>query len=217
MPTIPRHLRPLLIGLGFGIAMVLAIAFIARAPGDAAPSGEPVRVDPAPVEHELTAPNVDALVEEILGQPLFSPSRQPADAAAPEEVAETVKEPPKMPGRLAGMSIRPEGREALFEREGQKPIAVKEGEQIDGWTVASIQPDQVVLRSSIGEQTVKPTNALGIKPQTQALNRKPAAAAKRPNATAAPAAAARPPGQAQPPAAAQQIQRPGQTAARPGR
>jgi hypothetical protein len=105
----------------------------------------------------------------------------------------------------------------LFEREGQKPIAVKEGEQIDGWTVASIQPDQVVLRSSIGEQTVKPTNALGIKPQTQALNRKPAAAAKRPNATAAPAAAARPPGQAQPPAAAQQIQRPGQTAARPGR
>jgi hypothetical protein len=123
-----------------------------------------------------------------------------------------------MPGRLAGMSIRPEGREALFEREGQKPIAVKEGQEIDGWTVASIQADHVVLRSSIGEETLKPTNALGIKPQAQALNRKPAPAANRPKAaTGGPAVAVRPPGQPQPPAAAQQIQRPGQTATRPGR
>ena len=108
------------------------------------------------------------------------------------------------------MTIRPEMREALFEREGEKPVAVKEGQAIDGWTVASIQPDQVVLRSAAGEQILKPTNAAGIKPpQLATANKKPAVAPKKPGVARAGA------GPAQPRApTVQQTQRPAAPTAR---
>jgi hypothetical protein len=67
--------------------------------------------------------------------------------------------PPQLHGRLAGVMIRPGVREALFARSGQKAIAVKVGGSIDGWKIAAIEPDRVVLSSAFGMQTIKPTNA----------------------------------------------------------
>ena len=204
---IPRLLRPILAGLGFGASMVFVVAFISHGSSDAAASNEPVRVEPAPVAVAKPAaaalPDSDALIGEILERPVFSPSRQAVDATPPAEDVEEPKAPPKMPGRLAGLSIRPEAREALFEREGEKPVAVKEGQEIDGWVVSSIQSDHVVLRSASGEQILKPTDAENIRrPQVQAINRKPGAAPpKNPNAPAAAAVAGvRPPATPQPPA-----------------
>jgi hypothetical protein len=203
------------IGLGFGLAMVLTVMFVSGESGDAAASNEPVRIQPAAVTEKTAPADIDALVADILDRPLFSPSRQPVDTA-PEEIAEAPKEPPKMPGRLEGVSIRPEAREALFEREGERPIAVKEGQQIGGWTVASIRADQVLLKSELGgEQIVKPANGAGVRsPQMQAMNKKPAASAK--NAAAGAAGTAKPPALPQRPATPL-IQRPAQTNARAGR
>ncbi|HXJ01740.1 MAG TPA: hypothetical protein VNH44_10985 [Micropepsaceae bacterium] len=211
---ISRLLRPIAIGLGFGLAMVMLVAFLSEDSGDAAASNEPVRVRPAAVTQKVAAPDIDALVAQILERPLFSSSRQPADAA-PEEVAEAPKEPPKMPGRLEGVSIRPEAREALFEREGDKPLVVKEGQEIDGWMVASIRPDEVLLKSELGgEQIVKPANGAGIKPPQMAMKKKPGPAGKKPNGLAGAAGAAKPPALPQrsgvPP-----TQRPAQTTAQP--
>jgi hypothetical protein len=216
MLTISRLLRPVAIGFGFGVTMVMIVAFLTEDSGDAAASNKPVRVQPAATtKKKVEPPNIDALVAEILERPLFSPSRQAADEA-PEEVAEAPKEPPKMPGRLEGVTIRPEAREALFERDGQRPIAVKEGQEIDGWTVASIKPDQVLLKSTEGEQIVKPTNGAGIKPpQMQAMNKKPMP--KRPNpALGAVPGGARPPAPSTRPEA-QQPERPAQAGGRTGR
>jgi hypothetical protein len=193
--------------------MVFAATFVSCGSQDAAAANAPVRPNPAPVKPELAPPNVDALVEEILQQPLFSPSRQSVDAAEREQRSETETAPPKMPGRLAGMTIGPEAREALFEREGEKPVAAKEGQVIDGWTVASIQADQVVLRSTSGEQVLKPTNAAGIKPlPTRATNNNPVASPKKPLASGAATKPARP----QAPAL-QQARKPVQPAAGAGR
>jgi hypothetical protein len=104
--------------------------------------------------NEVALPDVEALVAEILERPLFSPSRLPVHA----EIVKEERTPITMPGRLAGTAIRPEVREALFVREGEKPIAVRVGQEIDGWIIAAIEFDRVVLTNSQGEQIVKPTN-----------------------------------------------------------
>ncbi|HEX3487417.1 MAG TPA: hypothetical protein VHT51_20340 [Micropepsaceae bacterium] len=196
---ISRLLRPIAIGVAFGVAMVMLVVFLAQEPGDAAASNEPVRIRPTALAQKTPAPDFDSMVSEILAHPLFSPSRQPPDMKT-DDVAEAPKEPPKMPGRLEGVSIRPEMREALFEQDGGKPIAVKEGQDIGGWTVASIRADQVLLKSELGgEQVVKPANGIAVRPQVQAMNRKPGQKKPKPAAGAGagnPAAAPQRPGAA---------------------
>src|SRR5262249_19184722 len=95
----------------------------------------------------------------ILARPLFTLTRTPpAPAPVASEVVEE-KQPPKLQARLAGVTLGPDAREALFQHEGEKPIAVKVGGEIDGWKVSAIQFDQVVLSSEFGNQIVKPQNA----------------------------------------------------------
>jgi hypothetical protein len=100
---------------------------------------------------QAAAGKADRLVAEILKRPLFTPGRQPP------EVKIVKAEPPKLQGRLAGVMLRQDTRVALFTRPGGKPISVKEGETIDGWTTAKIEAGRVVLTSAFGEQIVKPT------------------------------------------------------------
>jgi hypothetical protein len=92
------------------------------------------------------------MVAEMSKRPLFTEGREPP------ELKVVKAEPPKLQGRLAGMVLRPDLREALFTRHGGKPIAVKEGDVIDGWTVSTIEIGRVILTSTFGEQIVKPTN-----------------------------------------------------------
>jgi hypothetical protein len=179
MVIISHLIKPVLASLGIGGIVMLAGHLVAPESIAAAPSIEPVRVKPTVSAEELASPDADVLVSEILAQPLFSPSRQPADAANPTETPEPTKEPPKLPGRLEGMAIRPGAREALFDREGDKPLVVKEGQTIDGWTIASIGPDRVVLRGPAGEQIMKPAGGTAIKPKPiQAMNKKSSTAKK---------------------------------------
>lgn len=204
-------LRPVLLGAVFAAPVALFAAFIGKGT-DAAP----VSISPAPVaaksisvkqQEPQPVESLDAIVTQILERPLFSASRQGVDKSSSNDVAQEPPPPPppQLPQRLAGMSIRPEGRQALFENQGEKPIAVNEGQQIAGWTVASIQPDRVVLRSATGEQIMKPANSTRPTPVLSAQNRKPATPAGKKPAMA---------GGAKPqavPAVAQQAQRPGQT------
>jgi len=101
---------------------------------------------------EQAGNRADRLVAEILKRPLFTQGRRPP------EVKVVKAEPPKLQGRLAGVMLRPDGRIALFTRPGGRPVSVKEGDVIDGWTTAKIEAGRVLLTSSFGEQIVKPTN-----------------------------------------------------------
>lgn len=99
------------------------------------------------------------LEAEILDRPLFTPGRKPPQAKedmATDDEEEQAK-PPELQSRLAGVTIRPDYSEALFARDGEKPVAVKEGDEIDGWTVDSIERDRVVLTSDFGERVLEPT------------------------------------------------------------
>jgi hypothetical protein len=132
-----------------GLAAVAAAAFLFVILG----SGEaPAFLAPPKSDDGRVARNADRIADEILKRPLFTPGRRP-----PEEKVEK-PEPPQLQGRLAGVMLRPDVRIALFTRPGGKPISVKEGDVIDGWTASKIEAGRVVLTSAFGEQVVKPTN-----------------------------------------------------------
>jgi hypothetical protein len=103
-------------------------------------------------DERLLAKKADTLAGEILTRPLFTDGRQPPTVAVAKA------EPPQLQGRLAGVVLQADSREALFSRPGGRPITVKEGDVIDGWKVSKIEEDQVTLTSAFGEQVVKPTN-----------------------------------------------------------
>jgi hypothetical protein len=115
--------------------------------------GTEARIEMPPV------PDIDSMVAEILKRPLFSSSRLPYEEVVGIEEDDGEEKPPQLQSRLTGVAIRPEGREALFEREGGKPVAVREGGQIDGLTVKTIRTDQVTLSNVLGDEIVKPTYA----------------------------------------------------------
>jgi len=204
MARLLPFLRPVLFS-----ALVAAPVAVFAALLDHGTDATPVSVSPVPIaakpdtgkdlkKGEEPTENLDSMVSEILERPLFSPSRQSADKPDSEGVAQAPPPPPppQLPARLAGTNIRHDARQALFEvQAGQKAIALSEGQEINGWTVASIQPDQVVLRSTAGEQVMKPGHLARPAAARSLQIRKPAAPGK-PGAR---------------PASAQQAQRPGQT------
>lgn len=104
-------------------------------------------------------PDIDSMVSDILERPLFSASRSPSEAQVEIAEEEDTEEADTFQSRLTGVMITPNGREALFEREGSKPVAVKEGARIDGWMVKEIRLDQVVLHNALGDEVLKPTSA----------------------------------------------------------
>lgn len=186
----PRILQLTLLSLCGGFALIIASEVFALMPGDTAASNIAQRNAAAPAAIKLPE-NLDSMVAEILERPLFSASRAPADAPVSEDNDEEKKKPGRIQARLTGLIVRPGAREALFERDGDKAVAVKEGGEIDGWTVSSIRFDSVVLTSESGEQTLKPAIGQSSAPaRPKVAAKKPAApAAKKPNAPKAVAAA----------------------------
>jgi len=57
--------------------------------------------------------------------------------------------------RLAGLTIGPQRREALFAR-GAETRTVSEGEEIDGWKVSAVNATSVQLTGPDGERTLSP-------------------------------------------------------------
>ncbi len=126
-----------------------------------------------------------ALGATILERPLFSRGRRPA----PDADTAT----PALRARLAGVMFGPQTSEALFARDGEKPLVLTEQQEIEGWTVTAITADGVVLTSALGERVLKPTGTAAkgqtAKPQAQSqAGGAVRASAALPNAAAANAA-----------------------------
>jgi hypothetical protein len=136
--------------LGFGVVAGLALLAELVAP-ILAISPDTLESSRARSER-VTQKKADAMMAEILKRPLFMPGRQPP------EIKVVRAEPPRLQSRLAGVMLQADIREALFSRPGARPLSVKEGDMVDGWTVKDIQTDHVLLTSAFGEQVVRPTN-----------------------------------------------------------
>ena len=153
-----RIIQLTLAGLCVGLLFVIAAELVHMRGHNASPSLKAVAGTTA-VKAPVTALDMEAAIAEILERPLFSPARHPPEVQFASNSEETSNEtPPQIHGRLAGVMIRPGTREALFARVGQRPVAVKIGGEIDGWRIAAIEMDRVVLSSVFGTQTLRPTN-----------------------------------------------------------
>lgn len=112
----------------------------------------PSRAEPLAVE----------TMRETRDRPLFAPSRRPpppppapvvaTPPAEPVAAAEPPPAPPTPPNAvLTGIVIGGDLKLAVFQADG-KPLTVREGGEIEGWTVAEVQPRAVALERD-GERT----------------------------------------------------------------
>jgi hypothetical protein len=149
-----RLLRLGLMLTGVAACAALGLETVLVVP-DAASSPEPPHAERA-VPPAMAVAGVDdaALVAQIAARPLFTPGRRPPQPPpeAPPVIAITK---PEWNWRFAGLMIAPGRREALFLRGGEQR-AVAEGEEIDGWTLASVRADGVTLEDSDGSRTLTP-------------------------------------------------------------
>lgn len=106
-------------------------------------------------EPEFSMPPLENFAE-TLARPLFMDTRRPPEPGAepvalePDPQPEPPKPTPKLVGmELSGIVITPASRVALVRSaRGREVVRLKEGEEIDGWIVETIDPDRVVLRQA---------------------------------------------------------------------
>jgi hypothetical protein len=147
-------------GLCLILALIIASEFnLTISDVAASPSDRPA--DDVTGAVEQASDDVDTQIASILERPLFAPDRRgpPAPKTPDQSAGQAASAAPEITGRLGGITIGPgEDKEAVFERgEGEKPLVVKEGDDVDGWTVSSIESDKVVLTSTFGQREIQPT------------------------------------------------------------
>jgi hypothetical protein len=203
-------------GLCAGFAAIVVAEAALLMPRENGPRDEVPR-DIAQDVEKLAPADIDSNISTILERPLFTSSRTGDEDSDSDEDSGEANTAALLDRRLSGVAIGPDGPEALFQHEDDKPVTVKVGSKIDGWTVKAIENDQVVLNSGSGDRVIRLTDSSGgrrtvPKPRVQKAKAPPRPAAAKP-AVARPAAA-RPP--AARPAAAPN-RNTGRPAAIPGR
>lgn len=109
---------------------------------------------PAPESPDLwTAPPEQAphsgARAEIAKRPLFEPRRRPP---APEQPEEPAPEPPRI--RLSAVTVSSDLRIAVIEElDSGRTRRVREGEDVDQWTIKRVYPDRIVLQWRSGGAT----------------------------------------------------------------
>lgn len=109
----------------------------------------PSATGPAAEPPGAPAPDADP-VRDILERPLFHPRRRLSSLGEPRAA-----QPPAEPsGRLVGVLIGVNGREALFAEANNRVTVVRQGGSLQGWKIEMIEPDRVILTSSRGQRTM---------------------------------------------------------------
>jgi hypothetical protein len=158
-------------------AVLIAFEIYAGSDGNVETSKISIHVDPAPVGRQAPQDAPGKLIAVAMARPLFSPTRRPPRAAGPVAEDFTGK-------RLAGIVILPGYRLAIFAVNGAKPLALTEGETVNGWQIETITPRDISLRGPMGVRTLRPKMDAAREFPLQSL--KPANMAARPEPGARP-------------------------------
>lgn len=138
-----RSVLPAVACLGLGLLVHDELMNPPAPPAARGPQSEAATVEPLPPEPAVSLAPLEDFAA-IVERPVFSRSRRP-DAAPAQPAPEPVKRVPEF--SLAGTIIAEHGRFALAVTEYDgSPVRVAEGRSIDGWTVARIESDRVLLR-----------------------------------------------------------------------
>ncbi|HEY2385603.1 MAG TPA: hypothetical protein VGK30_01465 [Candidatus Binatia bacterium] len=124
------------------------------------------RPEPPPAPRRPPAPD---LANKIAEKDLFDASR--SAEKAPAVAAAEAPPPPPLNVQLLGVTVAAGAREALLKDQNQpKPLWMREGEDVSGYTITRIDPISVEMRTPTGEQvTVGITVEKGAHPGAPAL------------------------------------------------
>jgi general secretion pathway protein N len=132
------------------LALLLAgeVVLLAGGPGD----GRSQRVVPAVAPPRPAIP--PGAAETILARPLFLPGRQGQGRDLP-----AAKGGDAVP-RLSAIVVAGDKRLAVFQPPVGKPMLLREGDAVGGWTIHRIDRRQVVLQKAGGTMTIEPSKDL---------------------------------------------------------
>ncbi len=147
--TRPPFIVVVLLLLGLTLSAAIAIRLTAPPSEGDDPSlmASPATVRSAGEAGSAPIPNANA-AHDILERPLFRPRRRMTSALG-ELRAPPLAEPI---GRLVGVVIGTDGREAMFAEADNRVMIVRQGGTLRGWIVETIEPDRVILTSAQGQR-----------------------------------------------------------------
>jgi type II secretory pathway component PulC len=107
------------------------------------------------ISNRFTLPPLASFAE-IVERPLFSSSRRPLASETPQRVDQPLS------ASLAGIVISNSSR-SIIVSHGDPPVVtrLKEGDDLDGWSVGTIEPNRVLFRRGGDEQQLKLHDAPG--------------------------------------------------------
>jgi len=140
-------LRPNHVAAGMAILLIALAIWPWVAPDSAPERSAPADLPSAPPL--IAALPALATYSAVFERPLFTPSRRPA-ATPGAAVANTAVERYRLIGLLASGELR----RALLA-DGDRRFEIAEGAALDGWTVARIEQDRIVLSSPAGKTVLK--------------------------------------------------------------
>jgi hypothetical protein len=116
----------------------------------AAEARSSAKASPPPPAPTFVMPRRETYAD-VLARPPFVEGRQPSKGGGP------AREPgPPIGAVLVGIVVGPESRHALIERgDAARVTRVREGQEIDGWSVESIRHDKLVLKRGDAVSTIK--------------------------------------------------------------
>ena len=140
-------------GLGATVALEMT-GGLSLAPEVTAAAPAAPQLDWTPGAVDFEPPSPDGL-DETTARPLFSPSRKPFVMAMEDEPAPVADQP--LPAvQLIGVLLTGGQRAALIQAEGAaEPGWVREGADVDGWRVETIEQNRVHLRADDRLETVE--------------------------------------------------------------
>lgn len=174
MPRPPRRRRsallPFVLCLALGYLIYFEIGLAPTLPrADPADPPSPERVAALPDRPVFAMLPIESF-SEIAARPLFSESRRPpSPAAEPELEPEPGQAAAPVVRRglfvLVGVVITSRTRLAIVrQRNAREAVRLVEGQQIEGWTVDSIQPNLVRLRQGAAVEEVRLDDSLAPPP-----------------------------------------------------
>jgi hypothetical protein len=121
------------------LALAGRLAFDVGRPTPDIPTSRPIETAPPPPPPHLSAPPPEQFAA-MVARPLFLPGRRPIGGPAGQG-------PDPLPQmRLVGIVLSGKVRLALVQSGDAAVRRLAEGQNLDGWIVAAIEPARVVLR-----------------------------------------------------------------------
>lgn len=139
-------------GLCAAIVFQLNNDSLIAVPVTAAPADLSIEVADGSVVESFVAPDI-ALLDEIVGRPLFSASRQPFKVMIDQTSEAALATVTVLPFQLAGTMLSGDARFALLAHPERGMLRLREGQDVDGWRIDDIDVNEVFLTN--GEETMR--------------------------------------------------------------